>query len=60
MAQEVALSYAPAFWVICFYLSFLKKEKKKRKKGFPITSSFSSPPKTTCRIQILPKSVTTL
>lgn len=48
MAQEVALSYAPAFWVICFYLSFLKKEKKKRKKGFPITSSFSSPPKTTC------------
>lgn len=42
MAQEVALSYAPAFWVICFYLSFLKKEKKKRKKVSP--SPLPSPP----------------
>lgn len=45
VVQEVALSYAPAFWVICFYLLFLKKEKRKKKgkKGFSITYSFSSP-----------------
>lgn len=40
VAQEVALSYAPAFWVICFYLLFLKKKKEK---GFPIASSLSTP-----------------
>lgn len=40
MAQEVALSYAPAFWVICFYLLFLTKRKKKM---LPIASSPSSP-----------------
>lgn len=32
VVQEVALSYAPAFWVICFYLLFLKKAKKKKEK----------------------------
>lgn len=59
VAQEVALSYAPAFWVICFYLSFLKKEKK-REKRFPHHLFLLLPPKTTCQNQILPKSVTAL
>lgn len=49
VVQEVALSYAPAFWVICFYLLFLKKAKKKGKKGFPITYSFFSPTKLPAR-----------
>lgn len=59
VAQEVALSYAPAFWVICFYLRFLKKEKKEKKVS-PSPLPPPPPPKTTCQNQILPKYVTAL
>lgn len=44
VVQEVALSYAPAFWVICFYLLFLKKAKKKEKKVSPSPIPSPLPP----------------